>query len=239
MPAPALRDLRDLLTHRFPDAIPVPHRSIAAVATGIEALDTILPNGGFPKGRLSVWRPAGGATSVLRATCLTTVRAGDRVAWIDGCGTLAGPFWSLGPMLVRPKSRTHALRAAESLLRSGGLSLVVLMGIEPEGTENVRLSRAAHEGGCAATVVLTNSTTAAALKVSSHIQPHSYRWSRDPHGEPAAAVSATLEIRVSSLGWHRRTQVVVPVVPYDVSVALASTLPDRRGVLHRLAQVTA
>ena len=81
----------------------------------------------------------------------SVVASGERSAWIDGDNTVAGAFWSnaSGLYLVRPKSRVHALRAAEELLRSGGFSLLVLAGTEPQGTETVRLTRAAREGGAA------------------------------------------------------------------------------------------
>lgn len=221
--------LRELLSQRFPDAVPVPRSVGDVVATGVPGLDAILPNGGFPRGRLSVWVPNGGATAVLRAAALATVRTGERAVWIDGSGTVAGPFWTTGPMLVRPTSRTNALRAAESLLRSGGFSLVVLAGVEPAGTENVRLSRAAHEGG-GAIVAFTTSTTTAGLKLSSRIDPDSYRWSRDPHGAPATVNATTLDVRVTSLGWNRRARIVVPIVRDPWLPAFDALLPDRRGV---------
>src|SRR3569833_1374171 len=147
--ANALRDLRELLDARFPDAIPVPRRQGEVVATGVAELDGLLPNGGFPRGRRAVWAPRGGATAVLRAACRATVIGGERAVWVDGDGTVAGAFWDEGTILIRPRTRLHALRAAETLLRSGGFALVVLAGADAEGTENVRLSRAAHEGGVA------------------------------------------------------------------------------------------
>lgn len=233
MSLPALRDLRELLTSQFPDAVPAARRTVDAVATGITLLDAALPNGGFPKGRLSVWAPRGGATAVLRAACFSTVLVGERAAWIDGAGTVVGAFWTSGPMLVRPTNRANALRAAESLLRSGGFSLVVLDGVEPAGTENVRLSRAAHEGG-GAVVALTRNATTASLKVSSRIEPRDYAWRRDPHGDPAAVDAATLQVHVMSLGWNRRARVVVPVVRHVVPAALDPMLPDRRGTARAL-----
>src|SRR5947207_15390827 len=108
--------------------------------------------------------PQGGATAVLRAACHTTVAEGERAVWIDGLGTIAGPFWEEGPILVRPRSRKEGLRASEELLRCGGFALVVVAGIEPEGMENVRLSRAAREGG-GALVTLTSHTSMASLRV--------------------------------------------------------------------------
>src|SRR6266436_602490 len=141
--------IRALIEHRFPDATPVTHRTAEPVATGIEVLDAILPGRGLPRGRLTVWMPQGGATAVLRAACHTTVAQGERAVWIDGLGTVAGPFWEEGPILVRPRNRKHGLRGAEELLRCGGFALVVLSGIEPEGTETVRLSFFFNEAAAA------------------------------------------------------------------------------------------
>src|SRR5207244_13345536 len=126
---------------------PVTHRTAEPVATGIEALDAILPGHGLPRSRLTVWMPQGGATAVLRAACHTTVAQGERAVWIDGLGTVAGPFWEEGPIHFRQRSRKHGLRGAEELLRCGGFALVVLSGIEPEGTETVRRARAARAAG--------------------------------------------------------------------------------------------
>jgi hypothetical protein len=36
--------IRALIEHRFPDATPVIHRTAEPVATGIEALDAVLPD---------------------------------------------------------------------------------------------------------------------------------------------------------------------------------------------------
>src|SRR5260370_27611647 len=118
--------IRALIEHRFPDATPVTHRTAEPVATGIEVLDAILPGRGLPRGRLTVWMPQGGATAVLRAACHTTVAQGERAVWIDGLGTIAGPFWEEGPILVRPRNRKHGLRGSEELLRCGGIERVVI-----------------------------------------------------------------------------------------------------------------
>lgn len=224
----ALRDLRELLDLKFPDAVPLQRHRTEVVATGIGELDNIFPSGGFPRGRLSVWTPGGGATAVLRSVCRSAVSGGERSVWIDGGGTMAGAFWDQGPILLRPQSRLHALRAAEALLRSGGFAVVVLAGADPEGTENVRLSRAAHESGSVC-VALTASATTSALRASSSIRPHGYVWRRDPHGDAAAIDAATIEVRISSLGWNRRAHVLLPVRRDEPRMALPIDLPDRRG----------
>jgi len=229
MAVAALRELREKLDRHFPDATPVPRRTTDGVATGIAALDAVLPNGGFPKGRLSVWTPNGGATAVLRAACLSVIGRQERAAWIDGQGTMAGPWWEGGPVLIRPRSRVHALRAAEVLLRSGGFALVVVTGVEPEGTENVRLSRAAHDGG-SAIVALTPNGATAALKMSSSIAPDEYVWLRGPFGEPATVDSVAVHVRVNALGWNRRTRLVLPVSWHVVRSAMSPLLADRRGM---------
>jgi len=220
--------LRALIEHRFPDATPVTHRTAEPVATGIEVLDEILPGRGLPRGRLTVWMPQGGASAVLRAACHTTVAAGERAVWIDGLGTVAGPFWEEGPILVRPRNRKHGLRGAEELLRSGGFALVVIAGIEPEGTETVRLSRAAREGG-GALVTLTTHASMASLRITSQILRESYRWRKTPFGDPAEAQEAKIRVRVRSLGWNRSADFSVPVVAYDLRMSLESGLVDRRG----------
>ena len=221
--------LRSILEQRFPDATPVTHRTAEPVATGIDQLDSILPNGGLPRGRLSVWLPQGGATAILRAACLTVASGGERAAWIDGLGTIAGQFWQEGPILVRPANRRNSLRAAEELLRCGGFSLIVLAGSEPAGTEMVRLSRAAREGG-SAFVALTSHTSMASIRLVSKILPHSYSWRLSPFGEPADTYSAAVKVRAQSLGWNKAMEFRVPVVPHDLRSALEAGLPDRRGL---------
>ena len=228
MSAAPLSDLRHLLEERFPDATPVTHRTADPVATGIGILDGILPGGGLPRGRLTVWQPQGGATAVLRSACQATVASGERAAWIDGLGTIAGQFWEEGPVLVRPRNRKNGLRAAEELLGCGGFSLVVLAGAEPVGTEMVRLSRASREGG-GAFVALTPHTAMASLRITSRIVRESYRWRQSPFGDPADVQEAMIRVRAQSLGWNRHADLPVPVMPCDLRMALDPGIADRRG----------
>lgn len=227
--ASAVPHLRSILEQKFPDATPVTHRTAEPVATGIQLLDGILPGGGLPRGRLTVWMPQGGATAILRSSCLSVAATGERSAWIDGLGTIAGQFWEEGPVLVRPANRRNSLRAAEELLRCGGFALIVLTGSEPAGTEMVRLSRAAREGG-SAFVALTSHTSMASVRLVSRIMPNSYVWRRGPFGDPAEACSASIKVRVQSLGWNRATELRIPVVPYDIRATIEAGLPDRRGL---------
>src|SRR5258708_30440597 len=221
--------IRALIEHRFPDATPVTHGSGEPGATGIEVLDAILPGHGLPRGRLTVWMTRGGPPAVLRAACHTTVAQGERAVWIAGLGTVAGPFWEEGPILVRPRNRQHGLRGAEELLRCGGFALVVIAGIEPEGTETVQLSRAAREGG-GALVTLTTHASMASLRVTSQILRESYRWRKTPFGDPAEAQEAMIRVRARSLGWNRSADISVPVIPYDIRMSIEPGLRDRRGV---------
>lgn len=231
-------------------------RVVAPVATGLVALDQIFPGGGLPRGTLTVWMPQGGATSVLRAACHATIAAGERAAWIDAAYT-AGPGWREGPLLIRPAAgiapvdrprarhertdtqrdarhrddplrRLNALRSTEVVLRSGGFALVVLAGAAPEGTETVRLVRAAREGG-SALVVLTTGASLASLRVTSRLLPHGYRWAPGPFADPAAPLEATVQVRVRTLGWNRQAEVVLPVTPYELRLSLDPRLADRRG----------
>src|SRR3954468_24977993 len=217
--AAALSSLRSILEQRFPDATPVTHRTAEQVASGISQLDRALPSGGFPRGRLSVWSPLGGATAILRAACHSVVSAGERAAWIDGEHMLTRNSWLNGPVLLKPITRRHALRAAEEILRSGGFALVVLSGTEPQGQEAVRLTRAAREGG-AAFVSLTNASALSSLRVTSSLDPRGYQWQRTPFGEPAVASNVLARVRARAIGWNSHTQFLVPILHQELRLTL-------------------
>lgn len=221
--------LRALIQQRFPDATPLTGgaQTTEYVATGIDALDQVLPNGGFARGRLSVWAPFGGVTSLLRASCQAVVEQGERAAWIDGDTTVAGANWADGPYLVRPASRLHALRAAEELLRSGGFSLLVLAGSELRGTETVRLTRAAREGGTALVAVGENASMAS-LRLTSRLVR--YDWRRTPFGDPADALGATVRVDARAVGWNAHNEFSLPVMHHELRLSLESELADRRGL---------
>ena len=229
MAANSVAALRALIQQRFPDATPLTGgaQTTEQVATGIVALDQVLPNGGLPRGRLSVWAPHGGSTAILRAACHSVVATGERSAWIDGENTVAGAFWGDGPYLVRPKTRIHALRAAEDLLRSGGFSLLVLAGSEPQGTETVRLTRAAREGGTAL-VAVGSAASMASLRLTSRLLR--YRWRRTPFGDPASAEDATVRVHARTVGWNAHVDFPIPVMSHELRLSLESELADRRGL---------
>jgi hypothetical protein len=224
--------LRALINQRFPDAAPITHGSTEPVASGVAELDRILPGGGFPRGKLSIWEPSGGVSAVLRAACRATLAIGERAAWIDAAGVITGPAWDEGPLLFRPKDHISALRGAEELLNSGGFSLVVLTGAEPQGTETVRLTRAARDGG-GALVALTTNASMASLRLTSRLLPHSYRWRRDPFGDPAEAKLVVMRVRARSLGWNAASEFPIAVMHTDLRSALEPGLADRRGVRRR------
>jgi hypothetical protein len=225
----ALQDLRQALERRFPDALPLGRGTVAAVSTGTAALDALLPGGGLARGRLTAWRPGGGATAVLRAACEAAVGRGERAAWISAGGVQCADFWRSGPLLLRPRSPTEALSSTEELLRSGGFALVILLGAGRETAgEAVRLARAARSGGTAF-VVTSQDVTIAQLRVTSRISPAGYRWRHDPFGEPVEVVAVRVEVEASSLGWSGRTAFELPVRTHDLRLAPEPRLVDRRG----------
>jgi hypothetical protein len=229
MSALALNELRAALERRFPDAVPLPRGTAAGLRTGIEALDGMLPGGGLGRGRVTVWRPGGGATAVLRSALEAVARRGERAAWVDGAGSLGVDFWRRGPLLVRPGSEREALVCAEELLRSGGFGLVVLTGGGREtARETVRLSRAARAGGGAFVLVAPESAVSH-LRVQSRIEPEGYRWRRNPFGEPVEVVAVRLEVEASALGWGGRAAFELPVCTYRARLSPEPRLVDRRG----------
>ena len=227
MSAAAL-DLREHLARRFPDAVPLATRRDVGVATGISAFDNMLPNGGLPRGRATVWgTPGSGATAILSAACQSILATGMRTAWIDGARTL-GLGWSDGPLVIRPRTPLLGLRFAELLLVSGGFALVVMSGIPAERTTLFRLARAVHEGGGGFAMV-ADGTLPAALRLRSRYLPERFDYARTPFGDPAMVRHVTVAIDATSSGWNATTTLTLPLHAHDVRSALDPGLADRRG----------
>jgi hypothetical protein len=228
MSTAAALDLREQLARRFPDAVPLAGRREAGLSTGISAFDKMLPNGGLPRGRATVWStPASGATAILSQACRATLASGLRSAWIDGARTL-GLGWGDGPLMIRPRTPLLGLRFAELLLTSGGFSLVVMSGIPAERTTLFRLARAVHEGG-GAFAMIAEGTLPAALRLRSRYLPERFDYARTPFGNPAMVRTVTLAIDAASSGWNAATTLTLPFDSHDVRSALDSGLADRRG----------
>lgn len=224
----ALRELREALERRYPDAVPLGQGLAPAVGTGLREVDGLLPGGGLARGRVTVWRPGGGSTAVLRAAVESVWGRGERSAWVEGGVARGVEFGVRGPLHVRAEG-AGALGSAEELLRSGGFALVVVTGCGREaGREAVRLSRAARAGG-AALVLCAEESGLAHLRVSTRIAPEGYRWRRDPFGEPVEVESVRIEVEASSLGWSGRTVLELPVRVHGARLAGESGLVDRRG----------
>lgn len=229
LPAEVL-DLRRELERRFPDAQPVRYGTTGAVATGLGALDAVLPAGGLPRGRVTLWQPGGGATAVLRSACESVVAGGERAAWVDGAGVVSGAYWRSGPFLVRP-APANAAACAEELLRSGGFALVVLTGggVGLGDGEGVRLGRSAREGG-SAFVAVAGSAPVAHLRMRTAYDPGGFRWRRGPFGEPAILESVVVRARLESMGLDRKVRFRLGVEYHDERLSLEPRLVDRRGV---------
>jgi hypothetical protein len=228
----AVPDLREALARRFPDAQPLVYRTAVGVATGIVELDRMLPGGGLPRGGLTVWKPGGGATAVLRSACDAVVRQGERSAWVDGSGLIAGEHWSRGPLLVKPAGAVEALECTEELARSGGFGLVVLGWTKPTGALAVRLSRAVRAGG-GALVVVTTDGSQAQLRLESRLETDRLQWRRGVFGELAEVESVQLSVSAGALGWSGRTEFSLPVLGYRLRSGLDPLLVDRRGAPRR------
>src|SRR5690606_35710562 len=203
----ALADLRRVLEARFPNAVPLPERTVPQIPTGVEALDRILPGGGLPRGRLSVWVPGIGGSAVLRAACRGAVSRGERAAWVDGVGrVLPGAEWG-GVVLARPRTEREGLECAEELLRSGGFAVVVRAGVGSAGSERVRLCRAAREGG-SALVELSEDPHLASVRIRARASPASFDWRLNGLGERVVVESVRRRVQVVAAGWGRGGDVV-------------------------------
>lgn len=111
-----------------------PRAHLAVLRTGVEAVDALLPTGGFPLGEVvELWgSPASGRTRLALRAVAEAHRALRLAAFVDGPGELYPPalaalgveagrlFW------VRPGASFQGSWAALQLLRSGAFACVVL-----------------------------------------------------------------------------------------------------------------
>jgi recombination protein RecA len=107
---------------------------VDVISTGIMALDTALGVGGIPKGRIiEIFGPeAAGKTTVCLSIIAEAQKKGGTAAFIDAEHAL-DPEWAkklgvkLDDLLVsQPDTGEQALEIAETLIRSGGVDLVVI-----------------------------------------------------------------------------------------------------------------
>jgi len=123
------------------------------LATGMAALDAVLPGHGLPRGRLTeiTGAPGSGRTTIARQLVASTLQAGWWVAYVDAARTLAPRDWAAlgahdGLWVVRPDDPARGAWCADVLLRSGAFGLVVLDGAptlsRPVAVRLVRLARA-------------------------------------------------------------------------------------------------
>lgn len=108
--------------------------AIDVVPTGIMALDLALGVGGLPKGRIvEIYGPeASGKTTVCLSTIAEAQKQGGVAAFIDAEHAL-DPQWAevlgvkLDDLLIsQPDTGEQALEIAETLIRSGGIDVIVI-----------------------------------------------------------------------------------------------------------------
>lgn len=108
--------------------------AIDVIPTGIMALDLALGVGGLPKGRIvEIYGPeASGKTTVCLSTIAEAQKVGGVAAFIDAEHAL-DPQWAevlgvkLDDLLIsQPDTGEQALEIAETLIRSGGIDVIVI-----------------------------------------------------------------------------------------------------------------
>jgi protein ImuA len=147
-----------------------PPRRTAFEATGLDAVDALLPGGGLPRGALTeiAGGPGSGKTALCLAAMARAMREEGLAAFVDGRGEIYPPAAeALGVdlarlLIVRPQGRPGdraqplaALWSAEALLASGAFEVVAMDVVPPgqgrsaSGWEAVarRLAAAAEKGG--------------------------------------------------------------------------------------------
>src|SRR3989338_6222944 len=108
--------------------------TMEVISTGAMALDMALGIGGVPKGRIvEIFGPeASGKTSVVLSIISEAQKSGGVVAFIDAEHAL-DPIWAekigvkLDDLLIsQPDTGEQALEIAETLIRSGGIDVIVV-----------------------------------------------------------------------------------------------------------------
>jgi recombination protein RecA len=112
----------------------VPQESLDVISTGVMPLDLALGVGGIPKGRIvEIYGPeASGKTTVCLSIIAEMQKSGGIAAFIDAEHAL-DPRWAntlgvkLEDLLVsQPDTGEQALEIVETLVRSGGVDLIVV-----------------------------------------------------------------------------------------------------------------
>jgi hypothetical protein len=142
-----------------------PRSYLAVLRTGMEAVDALLPSGGFPLGQAVelCGEAATGRTSLALSAVASAHREARLCAWVDGPRELYAPAAAAQGvdlerlLLVRPKAPEQRVWAAVQLARSGAFACVVLdltRGVGATGrpprvglAEARKLADAAERGG--------------------------------------------------------------------------------------------
>ncbi|MEE9470310.1 MAG: hypothetical protein V3W32_01225 [Gemmatimonadota bacterium] len=160
-----------------------PRSSGGSVPTGVSSLDTLLPEGGLPRGQVVEWLGprSSGKTTLLRAAFAGLRATGESIALIDSAHSLYAPDWTgliAGEgrfWVIRPPDPTEAVWCADLILRSGAFGAVALLasthGVAPVHTSpllrrsvTIRLQRLAEEAN--AVFVTMGHVPLAALRLS-------------------------------------------------------------------------
>jgi hypothetical protein len=174
-----LEQLRSRLEARFgsailPAGLPAPVREEEpGFATGVEALDRLLPRG-VARRALTLWvgEAGSGRTAALWSLVRGACAAGAVVGVVDAGRTLDASFGCAGGerlrglWVVRPPAggrEGEGVWAAEALLRAGVFDLLVLDGCLPDGGQAHRLRAQAREQGVALLVSASASGSGGAL----------------------------------------------------------------------------
>jgi recombination protein RecA len=222
----------------------VPPSALTSLATGLTALDAVLPGRGIPKGRLTeiVGVLGSGRTTLVRQLAKATIARGLRVACVDATRTLDPRGWAglcaagAELLVVRPQERARGAWCADILLRSGAFALVVLDGAPPlSRSVTVRLTRLARDAEAAFVVVgdelgsgATGIPGALRLRTEGHQRRRASR-SRDAREGRAPDGLSSFVVTVEKGGASQRVE-VSSAIGWTRRLCTHPEVPDRRGV---------
>src|SRR2546426_5430070 len=122
---------------------------VSVIPTGALSLDTALGVGGFPRGRVvEVYGPeSGGKTTLALHVIAEAQKTGGQAAFIDAEHALEPSYArKLGEDVVnllvsQPDNGEQALEIAETLIRSGGVDVVVVDSVAALRSEERRVGK--------------------------------------------------------------------------------------------------
>ncbi|MBM3999323.1 MAG: hypothetical protein FJ297_07260 [Planctomycetes bacterium] len=191
----------------------------SVIGSGCEALDRLLPLGGFVRGALAeFWGETGGGAATLALVAAREAgRSGRPIVIVDGCRSFYPPAafgWGIEPrglLVVRPADARDALWAADQILRCSAVSAAWISIDRLDSRSFRRLQLAAESSGTPGFLVRCSNRDPPSVDGASGGSPRAAR--RD---EPSWA---DVRLRIVPIASDQSAMILSPVRRFEVQLA--------------------